>query len=173
MKVTLATEYRLRMFVLLPTTLGFGTVILWIRSLRWPSSVDADGLTLRYRRKIPWKSIERINVWRDYCDGHLSQIDIHHHGSIDKIPLHALRDGESIAGTILATFKQARRFRLRQQVKSLDDVGVANDRYSNDSDRHSNDEEPLAAEPPFPVSWLEALGGLRDVCNVVSRQHGD
>ena len=111
MKVALALEYRIRMFALLPATLGLGTAILWARSLRWPCRIDADGMTLRYRRRVLWKSIEKINVGRDYRDGHVSQIDIHHHGGVEKIPMRALRDGQSIATTILATFKQVRRAR--------------------------------------------------------------
>ena len=104
MKVALALEYRIRMFALLPATLGLGTAILWARSLRWPCRIDADGMTLRYRRRVLWKSIEKINVGRDYRDGHVSQIDM-------TIPMRALRDGQSIATTILATFKQVRRAR--------------------------------------------------------------
>jgi hypothetical protein len=111
MKVVLAPEYRIWMAILLPATLGLGTAILWARSLRWPSEIDADGLTLRYRRRVRWNSVEKINVWRDYYDGHVSRIEIYHHGSVEKVPIRALRDGERIARTILTMFKQTRRVR--------------------------------------------------------------
>jgi hypothetical protein len=107
MKAALAPEYRITMFA----TLGLGTAILWARSLRWPCSIDTDGLTLRYYRKVPWKSIEKINVWRDYYDGHVSRIDIHHRGSVDRIALRASRNGQNIATTVLAMFKQVSRAR--------------------------------------------------------------
>lgn len=108
MKVALAPRYRWWMLALLPTTFGLGTAILWLKSLKWPSSIDANGLTLRYRRKVPWNSIDKISVHRDYCDGRVARIDIYHGGSIDRIPTGALREGENIADMILATFKRHR-----------------------------------------------------------------
>jgi hypothetical protein len=106
MKVALAAGYRNWMFALLPTTLGIGTAVLWARSLRWPRKVDANGLTLGDRRKVPWRSIDRIGVWRDYCGGDVSRIDIHHDGGVDRVPVRSLRDGQMIASTILAHFKE-------------------------------------------------------------------
>jgi hypothetical protein len=111
MKVALAPAYRIRMFALLPATLGLGTAFLWARSLRWPSSLDADGMTLRYRRRVPWHAIKRIRVRRDYRDGHATRIDIHHHGSVERIPVRALEDGERVARVILSMFNQRRRVR--------------------------------------------------------------
>jgi hypothetical protein len=119
MKVALAPSYRNRMFALLPATLGVGTAVLWARSLRWPRNIDADGLTLGYRRRVPWRSVERIGVWRDYCDGDVSRIDIHHGGSVDKVPVGALRDGQMIASTILALFDERRRGQHLSEVKPL------------------------------------------------------
>ena len=109
MRIALALQYRFWMFALLPTTLGLGTAALWARSLNWPLSVDADGLTLRYRRRVPWNSIKKISVWRNYHDGQVSRMDIHHHGGTSKIPVRGLQDGEKVARIILASFKQARR----------------------------------------------------------------
>jgi hypothetical protein len=109
MKVALARGYRNWMFALLPATLGVGTAVLWARSLRWPRDIDAHGLTLGYRRKVSWRSIERIGVWRDYCDGDVSRIDIHHDGSVERVPVRSLRDGQMIASTILARFKERHR----------------------------------------------------------------
>jgi hypothetical protein len=117
MKVVLAPRYRLWMLALVPTTLGVGTAALWARSLNWPRSVDGEGVTLRYRRKIPWESIRKVCVYRDYLDGHVSRIDIHHQESVSKIPTRPLRDGENVARIILASFKLARRaHRLGQGV---------------------------------------------------------
>jgi hypothetical protein len=110
MKVALAPGWRNRMLALVPAGLGVGTSTLWARSLRWPRNVDADGLTLGYR-KVASQSVERIVVWRSYRDGHVSRLDIHHHGSVDKLSVRALRDRETIAGTILARFKEVRRAR--------------------------------------------------------------
>jgi hypothetical protein len=111
MKVALAPKYHIWMFVLLPTTLGLGTAALWARSLNWPLSVDANGITLRHRGRVPWKSIRKIKVWRDYLDGHVSRIDIHRHRRICKVPVRALQDGEKVVETILSMFKVAHRAR--------------------------------------------------------------
>jgi hypothetical protein len=109
MKVSLTPQYRILMVALLPTTLGIGTVALWLRSLNWPCHVDEEGVTLRYRRRVPWSLINKVGTWRDYRDGHLSRIDIHHRGRVSRIPIHALQDGEEVARAILDSFKLARR----------------------------------------------------------------
>jgi hypothetical protein len=123
MKVLLAPR-RAWMWILLPATAGLGTLALWARSLNWPLSVDANGVIMRHRGRVPWKSIRKISVWRDYCDGtsravHPAEMatgkglvaptgDIHHR-RICTIPVRALHDGDSVAETILAMFKESRR----------------------------------------------------------------
>ena len=52
-------------------------------------SVDADGLTLRHGRKVPWQSIGKICVSCDYLDGHVARVEIHHRDGISKIPVRA------------------------------------------------------------------------------------
>jgi hypothetical protein len=96
------------MLILIPTTLGLGTAALWLRSLSWPLRIDTEGLTLRYHRRLPWKSISRIGVSRSYLDGHAHEICIHHRGGVSKIPLRGLRDGELVADSILTMFKRTR-----------------------------------------------------------------
>ena len=107
MKVALAPHYRLWMYALFPMTLGVGTAALWARSRDWPLDVDADGLTLRHHRRVSWNSIGKISVRRDYCDGRISRIDIHHDDRVSKIPVSALHDGEQVAEVILTSFKHA------------------------------------------------------------------
>src|SRR5580692_6955230 len=94
MKATLAFEPRIKMFEFLRTTLDVGTTILRVHGRGWPSNVDADGLTFRYRRKVPWRTVEKISIQRDYCDGHLARMEIHHHGRVEKLSVGALPDGE-------------------------------------------------------------------------------
>lgn len=109
MKVMLAPSYRAWMLALFPATLGVGTAALWWHSLNWPLRVDADGVTLRRHRKLPWSTITRIGVSRSYLDGHMCEMRIHHHGgSVAKIPVRGLRDGEKVAGAILTLFKRTR-----------------------------------------------------------------
>ena len=111
LKLSLASKYRFWMLALLPITLGLGTVALWARSLNLPCCIDAEGLTFPYRRKVPWKSIRKIGVCRGYLDGHISRIEIYHHGRISKIPTFALQNGEDVARIILALFRLACRAR--------------------------------------------------------------
>jgi hypothetical protein len=76
--------------------------------LSWPLRIDADGLTLRYHRRLPWSSISRIGISRSYLDGHAREVRIHHRSGVNKIPLRGLRDGEMVADTILTMFKRTR-----------------------------------------------------------------
>ena len=106
MKVALAPHYRGWMLVLFPTTLGFGTVLLWMRSLRWPLQIDEGGLTLRCLSRVEWRSIRRIGVTRSYLDGHISQLRIHDGRGRFSIPVHDLRDGQNVARTILTQYER-------------------------------------------------------------------
>jgi hypothetical protein len=108
MKVALAPHYRARMLALLPTTLGVGTAALWWRSLNWPLHIDADGLTLRCHRRLPWSSISRIGISRSYLDGHLAELRIHHRRGVSQVWVRGLRNGEDVARVILAMFKRTR-----------------------------------------------------------------
>jgi hypothetical protein len=107
MKIGLAPHYRFWMLALLPTTLGLGTALLWLRSLNWPRGVDTDGFTLRFRRKVLWKAVDKISVQSDYYDTHVVRIDIHHGGGVYRVPVRSLLEGESIAKMIIAAFKQS------------------------------------------------------------------
>jgi hypothetical protein len=64
MKVTLARQYRIWMLVLLPTTLGLGTVALWWRSRDWPLTIDESGLILRRRTRVDWRFVSNVGVSR-------------------------------------------------------------------------------------------------------------
>jgi len=111
MKIDLTLKYRFWMLALFPVTLGLGTIALWVRSLNWPSEVDAAGLTLRRRCKVPWTSVKTVGVYRDYIDGCICRMEIHHRRGTSRIPIGVLRDGERVADAILAMFKETLRAR--------------------------------------------------------------
>jgi hypothetical protein len=115
MKVALAHRYRAWMVLLLPSTLGLGSAVLWLHSMHWPLNVDPAGLTLRSHRQVGWRSIRRIGVSRSYLDGHISEMRIHHDGGVSKIPIHALEDGDRVARIILAMFARMDRARVRNR----------------------------------------------------------
>jgi hypothetical protein len=111
MKVALAPRYRTWMFVLFPSTLGLGSAALWLHSLNWPLELDEAGLTLRNHRQVSWAAIRKIGVSRSYRDGHVCQIRIHYCDGVSKIPVHALRDGQTVVRAILTMFANADRAR--------------------------------------------------------------
>jgi hypothetical protein len=111
MKVDLTPRYRAWMWLLLPSTLGFGTAALWARSLNWPRAIDAESLTLRSRRKISWREVRAIAVHRDYVDGCIFHLDIQATDGKWRIPISVLDNGQRVAATIVAMFKQSRRAR--------------------------------------------------------------
>jgi hypothetical protein len=122
MKIALAPRYRLWMLALLPSTLGLGSAVLWLRSLNWPLDLDEEGLTLRNLRQVNWHSITKIGVSRGYLDGHVSEIRVHYDGGVSKIPAHALKDGQMVIGTILAMFEQTDRARAHRAAPSVAEV---------------------------------------------------
>lgn len=111
MKVALAPRYRNWMLALLPTTLGVGTLALWLRSLNWPCHIDEAGVTFRYRRRVDWRSVRKICVSRSYRDGHVSRIRIRYTGGASTIPVDRLQDGQEVVRIMLAMFEQANRAR--------------------------------------------------------------
>jgi hypothetical protein len=157
MEVGLARQYRIWMWALLPATLGVGTAALWGRSLSWPRSVDSDALTLRSFRRVQWEAIRRVTVQRDYLGGQVSRIDIHYPGGSSRIPVRALRDGESVAAAILAKFKQTRRTRphssrLPMAMRSEGSVEAAQN--------PSQDLEVNTAPPLVPKSAIARHDGI-------------
>jgi hypothetical protein len=108
MKVVLARYYRIWMLVLLPTTVGLGTVALWLRSIRWPLWINERGVVLRrHHGRVGWNSVSKIALARRYIDGRCSQIRIYHGKRISKIPVDALEDGQAGAGAMIAMFARA------------------------------------------------------------------
>jgi hypothetical protein len=128
MKVALASSSWAGMLALFPPTLGVGTAALWSRGLEWPLRVDADGMTSRRHRKVPWGVISRIGASRSYLDGYVCGIRFHHHGSVANISVRGLRDGEQIAGAILTMIKRTcgnRWNRVAQEIEPRPDENGA------------------------------------------------
>ena len=110
-KVALARSYRLWMLALLPATLGFGSAVLWIRSMNWPREINSRGLVLGARRFRNWESITKVGVSRNYRDGHISEVRVHYQGGASRIPVGALEEGDKVARAILSVFVQKERLR--------------------------------------------------------------
>jgi len=136
------------MWLLLPTTLGVGTAVLWARSLNWPRSIGSGAVILRSRRRVPWDTIRTISVRRHYCDDHTSRIEISFRGGRCTFPTRALRNGESVAAATLAMFKQTGRMRTDNSSVASE---AGNDGYDDARQiPSSGDLQPNA--PPAPRS---------------------
>jgi hypothetical protein len=103
------------MFVLFPSTLGLGSAALWLHSLNWPLELDEAGLTFRNHRQVSWAAIKKIGVSRSYRDGHVCQIRIHYCDGVSRIPVYALKDGQTVVRTILTMFANADGTRTRHE----------------------------------------------------------
>jgi hypothetical protein len=107
MKMALASSYRSLLL-----TLRLGKATLWLQSLNCRLRLEEDGVTLRNHGKVPWSSIRKIGISRNYLDGHLSEIRIHHRNGVSKISMRGLRDGEKMVRAILKIFELTRRGQL-------------------------------------------------------------
>jgi hypothetical protein len=123
MKVALAARYRSWMFVLVPATLGLGTVALWLHSRNWPLMIDETGVRLRSQRYLNWTSITKLSVSRSYLDGSVSHVRMHHSGGVTKIPVTGLEDGESVLSTMISLFKRTNGLKDREE--SIDRVALS------------------------------------------------
>jgi hypothetical protein len=113
MKVLLAQDYW-RKILALPSTVGTGAIVLWLRRSTWPLRIDQSGLVLRNHQRVAWGSVRKIGVSRRYLDGRLSHIRIHHSRGISHVPLDAIEDGENVARQILSIFAGVRKERRRE-----------------------------------------------------------
>ncbi len=107
--IQLSAGYRLWMWVLLPLTLGVGTLVLWVMSLGWPRSLDRTALTLRSGKKISWCSIVRIGVLKaeGLSSSRTVRLKIYHTGGVCWVPVQFLDDGESVASEVRRLHSQA------------------------------------------------------------------
>ena len=143
------------MLALFPATLGVGTLALWWRSLNWPLHIDAEGVTLRRHRRLLWSSISRIGVSRSYRDGYVSGMRIHYHGTVSRISVHGLRDGDEVAAAIISMFKRARgqaTGRIKKVMPVADETSLASPDHFFDqgmlADRHYTRHTPERVNRP-------------------------
>ena len=66
MPVHLTRKMKVLFWVLLPFTLGIGTLVMWLRLRRYPERLDSAGITLRSGQRIWWSDIRRVGVLRSH-----------------------------------------------------------------------------------------------------------
>jgi hypothetical protein len=113
MKVFLVKGYWKKL-VTLPTTVGAGTVIVWLRRSTWPRRVDQTGLVLRNHQRVAWGSVRKIGVARRYADDRITYLRIHHGRGVSHVPIDALENGENVAREILTMFAGLRKERSNE-----------------------------------------------------------
>jgi hypothetical protein len=109
MDVHLAGRYRAWMWLLLLPTLGLGTLGLWAYALRWPRSVDGEGIWLRSGRRVPWTSIKGLGVVRRRSEAEVTRLDIHFDGGVAQVPVGFIDNGSALAREIRARLPQLKR----------------------------------------------------------------
>jgi hypothetical protein len=174
MKVELAARYRGWMFALFPATLGLGTAALWLRSRNWPLMIDETGVRLRSHRYVGWASITKLSVSRNYLDGHVSHIRMHHAGGITKVPVGGLEDGQSVASAMIFMFKRTNGDKDREEAEGAMDGIVPPERRAapgRPSDTPSPTfEHPAKAANHDAILEFKSLG--REAVRGAVGQHG-
>lgn len=109
MDARLNGRFWLLLWLLLLTTFGLGTLGLWAWSLRWPRTIDAEGIRLRSGRQVPWTSIKGLGVVKHHDNTEISRIDIHVDGRTTRVPLKFFENGTTVANEIRSHLPQLRR----------------------------------------------------------------
>jgi hypothetical protein len=163
MKVALAAQYRAWMLALFPATLGVGTAALWFRSRNWPLAIDETGVRLRSHRYLNWASIIKLGVSRNYLDGSVSHIRMHHADGIIKVPVSGLEDGQAVLATMIFMFKRT------SGAKEHDESTAGISLSAKPAERNMPFDGP--SRPNRNVaSDLESLSGMSRAVPVVSQE---
>ncbi len=109
MNVRLSQRYRFWMWLLLPLTLGVGTLALWLYALRWPLRLEKNGILLRNGLFVRWGDITRLGVVEREFEQEAIRLDLFFKGGVARVPVQYLDHGERVAATIRASFHGPRR----------------------------------------------------------------
>jgi hypothetical protein len=109
MEIRLAHRYRLWMWLLLPLTLGVGTLLLWLHARQWPRRIERGGLELRSGRFVPWQDIKRMGVTKRHFDDEMVRVDLYCQNGKIQVPAAQLQYGDKVGEAIRALVQHARR----------------------------------------------------------------
>ena len=82
MDVRLAQQYRFWMWLLLPLTLGAGTLALWVYTMRWPLRLDDKGILLRNGLFVRWGDITRLGIVERQFEQEAIRLDLYFKGGM-------------------------------------------------------------------------------------------
>lgn len=109
MEINLSQRYRFWMQLLVPLTLGIGTLALWLWAQRWPRHLDDRGILLRNGQLLRWSDIKRIGVIEQQFSDETARIDLYVKGSIIRLQMNFLANGAQISDVIRSHFRHAKR----------------------------------------------------------------
>ena len=109
MEIRLAQRYRFWMWLLLPLTLGTGTLLLWHNARQWPRRIDRSGLHLRSGRFVEWTEITRMGVTKRHFDDELVRVDLYFKSGKAQVPAAQLQFGDKVGEAIRVLVQRARR----------------------------------------------------------------
>lgn len=109
MKVELALRFRIWMLLLLPLTLGVGTVAMWVWAQRLPRWVDNNGIQFRNGRFLRWAEVKRLGVIEQSFSDETARIDLYFKDGTSRIPLTFLADGTYVGDAIRSHFRSAKK----------------------------------------------------------------
>ena len=115
MDIRLAERYRFWMWLLLPLTLGVGTMVLWAQARQWPRRIDRKGVQLRSGRYVPWSEINRIGVTKRQFDEELVRVDLYFDSGKAQVPAAKLQYGEKVGEAIRILVQRARRSMVEER----------------------------------------------------------
>jgi hypothetical protein len=108
MDVRLTQRYRFWMWLLLPLTLGVGTLAMFANAMRWPRQLDARGIVLRNGRLMRWSDITRLGVVEHHFEREVIELDVYFTNGVARVPVRHLEDGEQVAAAVRANFHRSR-----------------------------------------------------------------
>lgn len=96
--------------IMLPATLGIGSVVLWIWRCSFVYKVDENGILLRSGREIPWADVQSLLARKGAGEnsGTVSRVDITYAGGSARVVSSWLENGEELAEALRTGLREFR-----------------------------------------------------------------
>ena len=97
--------------IMIPSTLGIGSVILWVWRSSFVYRVDQNGIQLRSGREIPWSDVQSLLTRKGAGEaaGTVSRLDLTHSGGRARIVSSWLENGEEVAEAVRTGLREFRK----------------------------------------------------------------
>jgi hypothetical protein len=109
-EVHLGGNVRTLLVLLVPLTLGFGTLAVWLSMLNWPRLVDREGVTTRGGKRYAWSALTQVTpVTTVNRSGRriTGRLDLAFGKSKVQVVPHSLREGQQVMDLISSVLGQA------------------------------------------------------------------